>query len=258
MIMAIICRQHKLIFIMVPGTGCSSLGKILIDNFEGEWIPEEDIFRKGKRVVNQKHNSIKSLVKYNLISRFDLPLYLKFATIRNPFDRIVTMYQRATGKWIENFIESKKSELSETDNRDQKIYLEKFIKAKMTSSEWAKRVGFDKWLEYQLGLHTKTDLIVRIKSHIKSLIDPYHSLHRAYPLISGVDELMRFENLEEDFNTILKKSGIIRPDRWVNIPNINPTPGKKAYQEYYTAKTRALVEKTWRKELKMFNYSFDE
>ena len=167
------------------------------------------------------------------------------------------MYQRAVGNWTENFIEYQKARLAETHEWNEKKYLEKLIKTKTASIKWARKVGFDKWLEYNLGLHRKIDLITRIKGNIKSFIDPYSSMHRAYPLISGVDELIRFEHLEEDFNTILKKSGIIRRDQWISIPKINKTSGKKLYHEYYTRETRVLVEKNYNKELKIFGYSFD-
>ena len=256
--MALICRERKLLFIMVPGTGCSSIGKFLKEQFGGEFIPQERLCKDGKRMVDPKHNSIRELVKYGYLSRVELQLYLKFATIRNPFDRLATTYQRLIGGWTDNWLKREEAKLDYNISKDEKIYIQQLTKTKRQTIEWAKRIGFEKWLEYQLGLHKKNkfDVATRIKEKVKSLIIPYY-FPRVYPLISGVDEVIRYEHLEEDFNTLIKNAGIIGRHDWVSIPNTNPTPGKKTYQEYFTPEARALVEKYWGKELAVFGYSFD-
>ena len=38
--MAIICRDHRLLFVMVPGTGCSVVGKALQEELDGTFFPE--------------------------------------------------------------------------------------------------------------------------------------------------------------------------------------------------------------------------
>ena len=42
---------------------------------------------------------------------------------------------------------------------------------------------------------------------------------------------MRYESLEDDFNRILRKTGAIESDKWITIPKVNPTPGKKHFTE---------------------------
>lgn len=97
--MAIICRELRLLFIMVPGTGCSVFGNTLLSDFGGEWLPEQDLVIDGMGVHPRKHNSVQQLVRDGLLSPEDRDSYLVAANIRNPFDRLVTYYQRIAGNW---------------------------------------------------------------------------------------------------------------------------------------------------------------
>ncbi len=76
-------------------------------------------------------------------------------------------------------------------------------------------------------------------------------------MIGGVDEVIRYEHLETDFNNILKKAGIISYYDNIYIPQTNPTLGKKNYQEYYTIKARKIVEEYYERELIAFGYTFE-
>jgi hypothetical protein len=110
--MAIICRDYKLLFIQVPATGCSSVSKVLIEQFGGEKLPQQDLMLAGKyKLVGEKHNSLSQLLGFNLISRQALKSYIVFGTVRNPFDRFATAYQRYISSWWETVIESDASAL---------------------------------------------------------------------------------------------------------------------------------------------------
>ena len=108
--MAIICRDHKLLFIMVPASGCTALGDVLQKRLGGEWFPSEDLIKNNYKIPH-KHTSIQELLEYNLMTKRELSKYLKFATVRNPFDRWVTLYQRRVGEWFQTKIENKQKKL---------------------------------------------------------------------------------------------------------------------------------------------------
>src|SRR5690606_23489876 len=99
--MAIICRDHRLLFIMVPGTGCSVVGNLLIEEFGGEWIPSSNIIVDNRIAVQRKHSRLPELIRTGLLTPEEVEEYLVFATVRNPFDRLVTYYQRLIGPWVE-------------------------------------------------------------------------------------------------------------------------------------------------------------
>ena len=69
-----------------------------------------------------------------------------------------------------------------------------------------------------------------------------------------VDFIGRFENLEKDFDFVLNKLNIKKN---IELPHFNKTKHKH-YSEYYTEETRKLVEKRYRKDIKMFGYKFEK
>ncbi len=144
--MALISRKHKLLFVMVPGTGCTSIGNVLKEKFGGELIPQERLCRDGKRLVDHKHSDIRQLVKYGYISAIELPLYLKFATVRNPFDKLVTDYQRLVGGWTDNWLKKEEAKLDQSFSDLEKIYIRRLLKKQRKAIRQAKEIGFEKWL----------------------------------------------------------------------------------------------------------------
>ena len=79
--MAILCRDHKLLFVMVPRTGCSAIGGVLQRQFSGVWVPEEAIFRGSTRILDKKHNTIGQLLRHRVLTKAEIGGCLKFATI---------------------------------------------------------------------------------------------------------------------------------------------------------------------------------
>ena len=68
-----------------------------------------------------------------------------------------------------------------------------------------------------------------------------------------VDFLGRFEQLETDFKQVAQKLG--RPAD-LSLPVINKS-SHKHYSDYYTAETRAIVERVYRRDIEAFGYGFE-
>jgi hypothetical protein len=68
-----------------------------------------------------------------------------------------------------------------------------------------------------------------------------------------VDNFIRFENLQEDFNAVCDKIGIPRQ----KLPTKNQTKHKH-YAEYYDDESRKYVWKKFRRDINYFGYKFGE
>lgn len=252
--MAIICREHKLLFIMVPGTGCSVVGRVLRQELGGEWLPEQPLRRNGRTVLQRKHNTLVDIMDNGLLSEEERSDYLVFATVRNPFDRWVTYYQRYAGDWIDEYsgfaerqIERDRDrfELSEEEYERRLKSRDRDMQRHTKRRRIIRRIGFNNWM--------KASLLRWYWSGTKEgEVSPLEKY--AFPMLDGVDVVMRQEQLEAGLNEILKIGGT---GRSIELPRKNLTAGKKPYTEYWSHSTRWLAESLMGDEMKAFGYDFD-
>jgi hypothetical protein len=72
-----------------------------------------------------------------------------------------------------------------------------------------------------------------------------------------VNEFIRFENLEEDFNKFCENFGIKnRKLLHINKTNLSNLSGEAYYRSYYDEKSKKIVEKWFKADLEYFGYSF--
>jgi len=145
--------------------------------------------------------------------------YFKFTIVRNPWDRLVSCWKN-------------------------KIVTQKPSKRQFRSSlRWE--------LNYQKA--TFNEFISKITEKNNITRDIHWTLcHNLFP-VNDIDFIGRFENLQEDFNTVCDKIGIPQQE----LPHANKTKHKH-YTEYYNDETKQIVAEKYAKDIELFGYEFGE
>jgi len=253
--MAIICPNHKLIYVMVPGTGCSVVGRVLQERFGGTWLPERPVRKDGRVILRRKHNTVAELMRHGVISESEIDNYLVFANVRNPFDRWVTYYQRYVGDWLsEQFAFQRRKmerdrevmDLSEEELKQRKGHIAYKRRRQTRRQRIMRMVGFNNWM--------KVTLIRWCLEGCKNGFNDSCIKKYAFPMLEGVHLAISQEKLEDGLNQLLRRAGI---DETVELPRKNITEGKKQYQDYYSLTTRWLAKYLLGDTMESFGYGFD-
>lgn len=227
--MAIICREHGLLFIMAPRTGCTAIGAVLQSSLGGVKLPEERIIdSRGMIAVDSKHSSLEELTARGLVTPEDLRSLLVFTAVRNPFDSLVSLYAKMSGEY-QSFLDDPESWVHKIPNYAEQL-------------RYAKDHSFQRWLIKKCW---RVALGSALGRGGRSLFDRY---------TSGAHMIMRFEDLDRDFAAVLSRAGLSSEQE---IPRVNTTQGRvRDYRQYYSPLTRALVAGAYKRDLDSFDYAF--
>lgn len=152
--------------------------------------------------------------------------YFKFAFVRNPYDRIISLYFDK----IKNI---------GADDFEAGIFL-----------------GFLKYHKFYEGISFK-EFVKAIHSIPEKEADPH--FRSQYALLTDkegnliLDFIGKFENLEKDYKKICKKIGVNTPP---TLSHKKESKREKKYRGYYDEETKKLVRERYKKDLEMFGYEF--
>ncbi|TVR18845.1 MAG: hypothetical protein EA391_01660 [Balneolaceae bacterium] len=241
--MAVLCKDLNLLYICIPKTGSTTMANFLISNCGGNWVPEKHQFNeKGQIVLDKKHCKISDLIKHGYYTEDEIKSLDVFATIRNPFDLVLSNYYF-----------------------EKQIY-QKFYKGIRVRLVFGKRIYFyirkkfniDRenhysWIMPQIDRYqftvrnTLADYLKRFYSRKKNNVFTEYT--------KGADaHFLKLENIEKDLDDFFQKRDIkIKTE----LPLLSKTHLKKGhYSEHYSPEAKELVEKYFTEELSLFNYSF--
>ena len=153
----------------------------------------------------------------------------------------------------------KHSRMHDVDQRYQNFFCFAFVR-----NPWDLMVSsFSWWTQKPKQLQTRKDygydikakgFKAFIKSNSSCLNECYHNNEgQLYWLNDKIDFIGRYENLQQDFNTICDKIRIPRQA----LPHINKSKHKH-YTEYYDDETRETVAEKYAKDIEYFDYKFGE
>ena len=196
----------------MPRTGSTSITQAIGTNVHMKLFKHYGAshmgFIKGhpaQLVNNLTHQNLSCCVR-NFVGERRFLKSFKFAGIRNPFDRAISMWKNKNWIHVKSFTEF--------------CHLIRENKYETDMQRW----------------------------HVQGL---YEHLVEDKRLL--VDHLLRFENLQQDFNVVCDKMGV-PPEQ---LPHLNKSY-RKHYTEYYDDETREIVAEKYAKDIEYFGYKFGE
>ncbi len=200
-------KKRKIIFFVVPKNACSSIKT----TFSKRKFKDNDSVHSY--YYRHSYAGIELEARRCVKIRKEERNYFKFAVVRNPFDRLYSCYKNKTASGI---------------------------------------IGFD---DYSLGFFFRecknfNDFVKKVTKLPNFLSDPH--FQNQYPIIcdkgkSLVDCIVRFENLEKDFEKIRKKYDLEK------LPHFNRSQDRKyEWRDHYTKELASLVHKKYKRDFDLW------
>lgn len=215
-----ISDTHKFVFVEMPKTGTTTIAAILEKYKSLPSTEDRDSIAWRHRSASEIKKSFDELGK-------DWDDYFVFTFVRNPYDRIVSLYS----------------------------FMHKTIKDYETHAKPKNRIPpHMDWVEMCYEVTGKNPTF---KDYVKSLEgeppdpldDIFHFTHEGETKL--VDFVGRFENLQKDFNIVCDKIGIPKH----KLPHKNKSEHSH-YSKYYDDNAIRIVRNRFEKSIEYFGYDF--
>ena len=210
--MAIHFTNPQATFIHIPKTGGSSFEQWCYDNIEYDRQEKHATLLDAKRIWPK--------------------LGTTFTFIRNPFDRMVSMFHFIGQRAIERIEMRKQGQRTKksTNQHDDLLISDYYYK------------GFENWIEeHSQNIHNPFDLGIWL-------------YERKTPMVcwtnNEIDIVIKIEKIQSKIciiEDLFKKK--------VNLPYLNKSV-RRHYKHYYNTNTKKIVENLFRKDLETFGYNF--
>ena len=258
--------KYKCVFIHIPRTGGTSFRKILGIDGDGvettDWSKAslEQVNGKGllsisnrdvtlpshtiPRVLHKEHMCMKHIAQLNVVPRSFFDEYLKFAFVRNPWDKALSVYTNHYHIYCNNF-----------ENYIDKLQIiVKFLNDNFTFdletpfyenySRITFNVLYNKDLDYPFNPWPGEEVI------IDPQFFPQHLFTHDENGNQLIDVVGRFENFAQDAKQILEWLNISDPIEKIHSSDHPP------YREAYTPRMKDIIADVFAKDIEMFGYEF--
>jgi hypothetical protein len=229
----IVSHQHKFIFVKTAKTAGTSM-EVALSQLCG---PDDIVtpFREDAEKYRQAHGPRNYRIEH--------PLKPKRPLWRTLFGRPERYYHHSVGFY--EHIPAWRA----------RIYLgeeiwNSYFKFAFDRNPWDRQVS---WYLYKTKSKRQRPSFSRFMESRGAFVPNY----RLYSIdgAMAVDFVGRYENLKEDLNGVLSRIGI---KERLTVPRVNVTQKGEArdYRDYYSPKTRAMVEEWYAPEIKLLGYKF--
>ncbi len=223
--LATLSRRYGLLFIHGRATASTAVHDAMESYLEGERLPKDRMLGDDGQILVARHSNLPTLIRHGCLSPQERTKLLVFATVRNPFDQLVSHYSKMRAIQ-DGRLARPNAILTET---------------RLDSLEYSATHPFEQWI---LSHWRRPGLLGRFRGP-----RPWRYSHT-----KDVDHVLRFEQLQEDFSELLTRVGY---EGTIELHRVNPTPGRERdYRRYYTPRARRHVERAWRAELARYGYGF--
>ena len=225
-------HDHKFIYVHIPKSAGTFVKHYLLSNIEPEYKNnqnQQDYDDKYNVTCERSLNAIASEIP-------DHKDYFKFTVVRNPFDRVVSMFSYLGGWKFDYFIEN---------NIDSPMmpYVKKFHSYYLSDD-------FDGFIKYAYEeeavrkFHSGyyDNYIDRIKIKGEVAIDQFYKMENINGCLFSLKETLGFDN-SSGFNDWRKNSS-------------SDYKKKASYREYYSDYSREYIGDHFYRDLEYFGYGF--
>lgn len=228
----------KFIFIHIPRAAGTSIAMSLTDRI---WkFPRRPAgINKWKNIIDNKtslvleHTDVQQLVDRDALSNQFYGNAFKFTFVRNPWDRIVSLYRSYLND---------STLLSNLAGRRRAKGTSHRFESRYTLDSSAE--GFRDFIDYLSTIN-----IVKIGLYNRKEWSHFNSQLAWIP--NDIDFVGKFENLENDFNFVCDQIG----HPLIELPHKNKTEGVP-YRELYDKDSRNIIHKMYKDEIERFGYEF--
>tara|TARA_B110000238_G_C16024621_1_gene394767 strand:+ start:134 stop:856 length:723 start_codon:yes stop_codon:yes gene_type:complete len=215
--------ESGIIYVHIPKTGGTSIRKLLVNlknndvlnNDKKKYYYSEELKRRKISSIHGKARDYLEFIEQDLWSKS-----LKFASVRNPWDLMVSSYHW----WLQN---------GNKFDRLKNMYLD------------ISKMNFEEYLKSSYGANMINECVGNIEDWF---------LDKDKNLI--LDGLVRLEHFENDFLKLIQKSNK-KIYNFSDLPKENVTK-RKEYQFYYNNHTSLLIEERFKFLIDYCGYKYDD
>lgn len=211
-----ISHKNKFIFFSNPKTGSESLREMLTAYSDVLDVPFKNVTEENPFYSHIRPAEVKSIFEEKNYAFDD---YYKIVCIRNPFNRLVSLYEMIFRKW------------------PVKPPFDLWLKSTKTKGKGGGGKNSDRWRMY--GTYSLKNFISDKEGNIL------------------VDKIICLEHFDEEIPLLFKTLNIELPPEF-KVVKKNVRARKKKVADYYSEKSKKLVYKRYKWEIEKFNYEFPE